>query len=345
MGNKQSDTVKKMVNKIKDEIKHNIQDDIKDEIKYDIQDDSNANSQEEFIYDDIQEVCVTGGDKRLQIYNTGRKKDAIIQCIGQLRTTYHYSIGGGYGTGTGTIFHVMGNQCFILTCAHNIRTNVYYCRQNQCGGKMLYKTNCNKCGGQVVKKYQLHNAVRVTFVRRSITKGTFGEHEEEYECDMSKCVINDKQYSKHPHPTSGFDIAILVINDKQAADYYRDKCQNIFLVNNCELFLSDKRQMHLFGYPGDKSNAEEMWGMSTPMQNELKLEINDEQMNLYVINQQIDTANGQSGSCIYCHGDNVETFWICSVHTGGSKAKRQNYATLMSVATLKWIQQNIGVNI
>eukprot|EP01084_Bolivina_argentea_P202678 346254_1 len=77
--------------------------------------------------EDLQEVCVTGGDKRIEIYETNHKNDAVVQCIGHLRITYHHSIGGGLAIGTGTIFHVEGNKCFILTCAHNIRTKIYHC--------------------------------------------------------------------------------------------------------------------------------------------------------------------------------------------------------------------------
>eukprot|EP01084_Bolivina_argentea_P304838 526550_1 len=102
--------------------------------------------------DDFIEVCVTGGDKRLQIYNTGCKKDAIIHCIGNIRVTYHHTIKGGYSLGTGTIFHVEDNKCLVLTCGHNIRTKAYHCIDNQCCGKMLQKSKCYKCGLKMIKK-------------------------------------------------------------------------------------------------------------------------------------------------------------------------------------------------
>eukprot|EP01084_Bolivina_argentea_P202677 346253_1 len=111
--------------------------------------------------DDLQEVCVTGGDKRIEIYETNHKNDAVVQCIGHLRITYHHSIGGGYAIGTGTIFHVEGNKCFILTCAHNIRTKIYHCIKDKCKGKMLSNNNCNRCGSKVMKKKELFKAVRV----------------------------------------------------------------------------------------------------------------------------------------------------------------------------------------
>eukprot|EP01084_Bolivina_argentea_P017451 32589_1 len=190
----------------------------------------------QYDYDDVQEVCVTGHDKRLPIYETAHKNDCIIQCIGQLRISYHQSIGGGYKIGTGTIFHVQDDKCLVLTCAHNIRTTIYHCIKNNCQGKMLSNKPCNKCNGAVSKRDKLEKAVRVTFIRRGIKKDTFGNHETEYECDMKQCIIDDKKYSKCPHPTSGNDIAILVINNKTAADYYHNKCKNIFLVNNLNLF-------------------------------------------------------------------------------------------------------------
>eukprot|EP01084_Bolivina_argentea_P029479 54746_1 len=106
--------------------------------------------------------------------------------------------------------------------------------------------------------------------------------------------------------------------------------------------------MSLFGHPGDKNAGKELWGMSTSKRNNLRCALNITTLNLYLINKEIDTAAGQSGSCIYCHGDDEKTFWISSVHTGGSKSKRQNYATLLNDNCLPWMQQqleNINVNI
>eukprot|EP01084_Bolivina_argentea_P032571 60272_1 len=289
--------------------------------------------------DDIQEVCVSGGDKRLVIYKTKHKNDVIVQCIGQLRINYGADVGGGYAIGTGTIFHVDGSKCFVLTCAHNIRMKMYHCINNKCQGKMLYKKACHKCGSNVIKKQDLYKAVGATFVRWGIAKATFGDHEDEYDCDMDECFINDKEYYKYPHPKSGHDIAILFINDKTAADYYRDRCKKIFLVNNFELFLNDKRQIHLFGYPGDKNKGEEMWGMSTPKGIQLTCGFNMKSSKLHLINDQIDTVQGQSGSSIYCLGDIQDNIWIISVHTGGSKTAGQNYGTLMDKGTLQWIKE------
>eukprot|EP01084_Bolivina_argentea_P107505 192210_1 len=81
--------------------------------------------------EDIAEVCVTGGDKRREIYNTKYKNDIIIKCIGQLLINYA-GVGGGYSIGTGTIFHVEGNKSFVLTCAHNIYTKLWLCTTSQC---------------------------------------------------------------------------------------------------------------------------------------------------------------------------------------------------------------------
>eukprot|EP01084_Bolivina_argentea_P280800 480268_1 len=202
MGNKRSKT------KSHDEQKHTHFDtDEKKHIHYDI---------EEHEDDDIEEVCVSGGDKRLEIYNTKHKKDIIISCIGHLRINYG-NVGGGYSIGTGTIFHVKDNKCFLLTCAHNIRTKLYHCTNNQCKGKMLSKTPCNRCGSPVIKKNDLFKATGVTFVRWAVSKETFGDHEDEYDCDMNECIINDTEYYKYPHVKSGNDIAILVINDKKCA--------------------------------------------------------------------------------------------------------------------------------
>eukprot|EP01084_Bolivina_argentea_P026179 48628_1 len=244
---------------------------------------SDEKKQYQYDDDDIAEVCVTGDDKRLPIHETRNKNHAFVECIGQLRTYYHHSIGGGIAIGTGTIFHVQGNKCLILTCGHNIRTKIYNCSNKYCKGKMLTNTKgCNKCGNGVVKGKNLYEAVRVTFIRRFITTAKFGEHDDEYECDMKQCII-DEQYSKCPHPKSGNDIAILVIDNKKAADYYRNKCKNIFLVNNFDLFDNDPRQMNLFGYPGDAGKIGKMWGMSTPNTNEFKCEFNSDTKKVYLI--------------------------------------------------------------
>eukprot|EP01084_Bolivina_argentea_P242237 406438_1 len=181
--------------------------------------------------DDIAEVCVTGQDgNRLAIYETSNKDDAIVQCIGNLRIYYDGDIKGGHLIGTGTVFHVEGDNCFVLTCAHNIRlTKVYHCQKQNCDGKRLTDSKCHICGSFMVKKQQVLKAIRVTFVRWGITKKSRGDHEDEYECDMKQCIINDNEYLSYPHPTSGNDIAILIIyNNKKAANYYRDIYKNIF---------------------------------------------------------------------------------------------------------------------
>eukprot|EP01084_Bolivina_argentea_P041664 76903_1 len=223
-------------------------------------------------FEDVAEILVTGGDKRDPIYDTREKQSAIISCIGQIKT-YYPNVGGGYTIGTGTLVHVIGDRCFVLTCAHNIRTNVYQCQTSTCNRKMLSNNSrCDRCGGKQFKREKrLHKADRVVFVRRSIDQASFGKHEDDYECEMDHIYINDYAYENWPHPKSGQDIAILLIDDKKAAQYYKNKCQNIVLVNKPELFDNAKIQMHLFGYPGDKNNGTEMWGMSTPTENSLQI--------------------------------------------------------------------------
>eukprot|EP01084_Bolivina_argentea_P001261 2327_1 len=203
---------------------YDVDDNVNDEKKKYDNDEEDMDSEE-----DLQEVCVTGGDKRREIYKTKHKSDIIVDCIGHLRVTYHHTIGGGCAIGTGTIFHVDGTKCFILTCAHNIRTRVYHCTKDQCVGKMLQRKNCSRCGSNVVKKKELYKAVKVEFIRWGTTKATFGNHEDAYDCDMNGFLVDDDEYAKYPHIKSGYDIAILVINNKKAADFYRDKCKKIFL--------------------------------------------------------------------------------------------------------------------
>eukprot|EP01084_Bolivina_argentea_P004254 8089_1 len=317
---------------------------------YDVQ--NNDEKTNEYTVDnseeDMEEVSVTGGDKRLKIFQTQCKDHAIIQCIGQLRITYNGV--RTYTIGTGTIFHVEQNKCFVLTCAHNIFAHLYVCTNDKCKRKYLRNESCKDCQNSVQKSKKLSEATRVEFVRRDITKANFGDYIIGYDCKLSESFIKSKEYSAYPHIKSGNDIAILVINNTEAVNYYKDKCSDIFLVHNFELF-SNEQQMCLFGYPGDKKNGNdsyELWGMSTPLRNTMTYGCNFTNFQLYLVNEEIDTHSGQSGSSIYCKGENENSFWICSVHTGGSSSAMQNYATLLDRRTLKWIQDcfhNIDIDI
>eukprot|EP01084_Bolivina_argentea_P175961 304587_1 len=225
-------------------------------------------------YDDISECFVTGSDERRRIWHCSARKDEdIIKCIGQLRITYNYKFKPyRVQIGTGTVFAVdKKHNCYVITAAHNIRAAVYQCQNQLCqwNGKLSMKNTCDKCHNRGTKQKSTEKAEHVLFMRRSIEKQTYGDHEFEYECDLKETLFDQHllEYEKFAHPKSGNDICILLINDKSAADYYRDKCKDIYLINNVTLFGNKSCQLHLFGYPGDKRDAEtgcsEMWGMST----------------------------------------------------------------------------------
>eukprot|EP01084_Bolivina_argentea_P242239 406441_1 len=306
--------------------------------------------------DTVSEVCVTGGDGRRRcIYNTGRKNDIVIKCIGELRITYHQDIiGHRTMVGTGTIFHVEGDRCFIITAAHNIRTKTHCCNNANCCNyqkqrlKAAPKGSCSGC--DFVECPQLAKAKGVQFIRRCIEEKSFGSHEAEYECDMKQNIVSP-EYSSWAHPRSGNDICILSINDKDCANFYRGYCKHIYFVNDSKLFNNDTCQMHVFGYPGDKRplHKAEMWGMSTSNGNDLYVAKNNTNGNKesFVVNKEIDTKSGQSGAGVYCIENNE--CWICCIHTGGSKSKKENYATLLDSNKLNWIktsfQNEFNINI
>eukprot|EP01084_Bolivina_argentea_P293884 505565_1 len=317
-----------------------------------------TNENDKFIDDEneddgICEVCVTGSDERRRIWHcSARKEDDIVKCIGRLRIRYNKQFKPHrVKAGTGTIFAVNNDNCYILTAAHNIRGAIYRCRNPSCvsNGILSMVKTCDKCGTSRRKQKPPQRAEEIVFERRGITKETFGEHEQEYECDLKQILFEKhlEQYDKLSVTTSGNDICILVIHNESAANYYRNKCKNIYLVNNLNLFINEYRCLSIFGYPGDKKKGEEMWGMSTPKGIQLSCGFNTKSSKLYLINDQIDTMKGQSGSSIYCLGDaksgifffSENTIWICSVHTGGSKKYAQNYGTLLDINMLNWVKQ------
>eukprot|EP01084_Bolivina_argentea_P054954 100777_1 len=271
--------------------------------------------------DEKQEVFVNGTDGRKPVYDTNNKNYKITQCIGQLKT--YFPGVNGYTSGTGTVFHVQGTKCFVITCAHNVRKT---------------KRNENK-------ETKILKANRVEFIRRKTDKSSFGEQDKTYWCETKPVLIYDKQYEKYPHIKSGNDFAILVIDDKKAAEYYSERCKNIYIVNGWGLFHHiNKFQMHLFGYPGDKRLGHQfkMWGMSTAPKNILKVARDQNTNKLYLINPEMDAWEGQSGAAIYHCSDDDGPFYILGVHTGGSKVEKQNYGTVIDFAKIEAIRQCIG---
>eukprot|EP01084_Bolivina_argentea_P043709 80509_1 len=88
--------------------------------KYDYESDSD---------DDYKEVIVNSGDFREEIYEFPDHRDlSLIKCIGQIKSEFDYQAEHEYkvsAVGTGTVYKVADGVAFILSCAHNIRHNIY----------------------------------------------------------------------------------------------------------------------------------------------------------------------------------------------------------------------------
>eukprot|EP01084_Bolivina_argentea_P293886 505569_1 len=316
-----------------------------------------TNENDKFIDDEneddgICEVCVTGSDERRRIWHcSARKEDDIVKCIGRLRIRYNKQFKPHrVKAGTGTIFAVNNDNCYILTAAHNIRGAIYRCRNPSCvsNGILSMVKTCDKCGTSRRKQKPPQRAEEIVFERRGITKETFGEHEQEYECDLKQILFEKhlEQYDKLSVTTSGNDICILVIHNESAANYYRNKCKNIYLVNNENKFSDKHFKMHLFGYPRDKQRdgdieVAEMWGMSTTKGNDFEIRRNRKSLQKYFVNKEIDTKPGQSGACVYyCENEEKQNkFMICGVHCGGNDEKKENYGTILDYYYLRLLQQ------
>eukprot|EP01084_Bolivina_argentea_P054532 99989_1 len=191
------------------------------------------------------------------------------------------------------------------------------------------------------KQSNLLQASKIEFKRRCTMKKKykesgefleFGDNEETYEIDVDKCCIM-QEYSNLPLTTNGYDICIMQFHDKDG--YYKDKVKNIYLTN--DLIGMNKCSLSIFGFPGDKACADkyEMWGMSTMKNNVFALSLNKR----VIINKEIDTQPGQSGSAIFNANDGQ--YMIYALHAGGHKTKRQNYGTVLH---LDWIKKQFERN-
>eukprot|EP01084_Bolivina_argentea_P286070 490678_1 len=96
--------------------------------------------------DDYKEVIVNNGDFREEIYEFPIHRElSIISCIGQIKSEFDYQAEHEYKVstvGTGTVYKVSDDVAFVLSCAHNIRHNIYEC--GKCN-KYYRKKWCPKC--------------------------------------------------------------------------------------------------------------------------------------------------------------------------------------------------------
>eukprot|EP01084_Bolivina_argentea_P044690 82226_1 len=175
---------------------------------------------------DYKEVIVNSGDYRAEIYEFHVHRDlSIVKCIGQIRCEFNYQIEHEYQVstvGTGTVYKVVDNVAFILSCGHNIRHKIYEC----CKCNKYYRTKvCSKCKQTLSSSdKKLLKPTHIEFKRRKTTTNDFGLVESEYTCQE---IYVPPGYEQNTTLQRGFDFAILMFQDDNK--YYSKYCKNIQL--------------------------------------------------------------------------------------------------------------------
>eukprot|EP01084_Bolivina_argentea_P054535 99994_1 len=317
---------------------------ITNEIKEDNEEKKELNPNKNENDDEFMVECqVNDTDHRQQIYESSHKNDDITHCIGLLRILFYDPSKNPLEEciGTGTVIYVDDdNNCYVLTAAHNFAKNWYKCTNCK---KSTLKPTCKHCNMKTQKQSDLLQASTIEFKRRCIVKKKnkengevleFGDNEQTYEINVDKCWIM-KEYKNLALTTNGYDICIMQFHDKDG--YYKDKVKNIYLTN--DVIGMNNCSLSIYGFPGDKAGVYnyEMWGMSTSKNNVFALALNKR----LIINKEIDTQPGESGSCVFNANNAYGTYMVYGVHVGGHKTKRQNYGTVLH---LDWIKKQFERN-
>eukprot|EP01084_Bolivina_argentea_P264254 447575_1 len=334
---------------------HKNQSQTENTITYECYDDSDDCYQESFI-DPLN-------TERLQaVWNSENAKTDIIKCIGSLRiefTDKKKLTKTEVLLGTATVIDIDENDCcHVLTVAHNA-----YQLLRQCPG-CNKKTICQKCVKcattcKRVKPLQLIEATRITFFRRCIVKQQidstgeikqFGDPISSYHINNYK--IYKSLYQQHATAKSGYDLCIMSFqcNNVEDVDMYREICRNIQLISDDTFARKSKARLHIFGYPGSKGYVDkytqrkmhQMYGMSSGVNgNKFKVAINDITKRKYVINDEIDTEQGMSGSSIWTFCNKRQQFLIYAVHAGGKQEDKSgvNYGTFLDKDHIEWIER------
>eukprot|EP01084_Bolivina_argentea_P112922 201360_1 len=221
------------------------------ENKLDIEDDS----------DDEQEVQVNANDLREKAIGCSIQNENIIACIGKIRATYITGNNSKSTVGTGTVYKVVNQYAYVITCAHNFRLNEYF-QCNQCNQRNKTR-KCQQCNTTNSTAHVL-DAAKIYFQRRKLDNGNV---EQEYKCDGDIVYIDDDKYKQVPLPKCGYDIAIIRFKDTD--NYYKRICENVLLVNG-KMFhhVRQKHAYYIYGYPvivlknpftDSNRQREEMW--------------------------------------------------------------------------------------
>eukprot|EP01084_Bolivina_argentea_P216307 367519_1 len=297
--------------------------------------------------DDNNEVIINpGNDRRVIVCDSQNKTDAIIQCIGTIDSQYipdKTTKQKELCHGTGTVIHIdKENNIYVLSAAHNIRGTEKECKQ--CHVKTI-KRNCYICSSKTQKTGQLIKPKDIYFVRRGITKQDLGETAARYQVENYQLPA---KYTKFPKGNDGYDICIIIFKcvDKNEINLYKKCCSNLELISD-HSFGGDNCVSFIYGYPGNTRKKENgriyyyMYGMGTSkIDQESKLYVDkNEHDKLYIVNKCIDTAPGQSGSCIYSYNEAYVTkYLIYGVHTSGSEKRQSNFGTFFDDENIQWIE-------
>eukprot|EP01084_Bolivina_argentea_P247653 414320_1 len=179
-----------------------------------------------------EESIVTGHDSRKKVIQSPDKHLHIIRCIGELAVDFRY-VEKDYkptGPGTATVFHVTDDnkKAFAITAAHCIKSSAFECTQcdvymatkyRNNKNEIVKRTTCKNCySGDYLKPISI-DATGINFTRNEIKPKTtatdadgenveycYGDPKETYHC---KVEFIPNEYTKSPHPKSGYDYAII----------------------------------------------------------------------------------------------------------------------------------------
>eukprot|EP01084_Bolivina_argentea_P204430 349122_1 len=221
--------------------------------------DSETDEDDEF----VQECLINpSNDRRTPISCSPDLDINIIDCIGSL-IMIHSNLKNNKIpeklVGTATVIAVKGAECYLLTCAHNVRTILRHCKNCNLDTLMM---KCKQCGGKTkkVKPVKLLEPGEIRFERRDHTTGKLIRY---YKINKINIPYQYKIFSR---ACQGYDICVLRFEctNKNDLKLFEEKCKNIKLVTDISLG-NQKDVIRIYGFPGYilKKRNYIMYGMST----------------------------------------------------------------------------------
>ena len=167
---------------------------------------------------------------------------------------------------------------------------------------------------------------------------------------IHKMEVHPK-YFDNPSPASGFDLALCWIEVPENDQHFETMMSTgIFptLAAGVRHF-TDKCKVAVVGFPAQAQNRNvsgEKWGMAAKVPMEQREDFCNEHRDCLIYNF-IDTSAGQAGSPLIHiimgqDSDSEYQYEIFGVHAGGSKIRKEKYATFITYEKLEWIVQCLG---